>query len=465
MVFLFREVSTGKELCLGFNDTYFIGRRTHGKNHIVLDDKTVSKAHAVLTIKSGRATIEDLGSKRGTFVNKIRVLKPTALNDRDIILFGIQTCKYCFIDPKWQTVNNINIVNPSSNYVENILELLGVPYSHSYNDLCTHFTTETINFQSLKEKIILKMLIDRKTIVTPKYWIKLLERTKSAGELPDINSFMPKVDKFLALQGIKEVTSNLARRFILDDMLVICFDEKSKSDICDIVSSCGGEVILYSKSDDFTKRLKSPNINGYILIKNDTNIKSVIESHHLMKSIQQYNNNVCSISINDIYINILKATVDNFSFVRESLGNTNKEQFKEVVNENHSSTSSSDEIDTEEILPREQDLVRENSANVVVHQNIALSGQKRKSNEDSRLELHQNEKQRIIQTSPDKNSTNKNNSQRKMMRINPLAISGISQKEAGKNGADSSKTITKRPESDLEIWRKKYKDLEITEIF
>jgi DNA-binding winged helix-turn-helix (wHTH) protein len=55
---------------------------------IFLNSAGVSRHHARIRISAGRATIEDLGSKNGTFVGDQRVEGPRSLGDGDIIGVG-----------------------------------------------------------------------------------------------------------------------------------------------------------------------------------------------------------------------------------------------------------------------------------------------------------------------------------------------------------------------------------------
>jgi pSer/pThr/pTyr-binding forkhead associated (FHA) protein len=55
---------------------------------ILLDSPGVSRRHALLTISEGSATIEDLGSKNGTFVGDQRVNGSRSLGDGDTIIVG-----------------------------------------------------------------------------------------------------------------------------------------------------------------------------------------------------------------------------------------------------------------------------------------------------------------------------------------------------------------------------------------
>ena len=55
---------------------------------IYLDAPGVSRRHALITIAAGRATIEDLGSKNGTFVGDQRVDGSRSIGDGDVITVG-----------------------------------------------------------------------------------------------------------------------------------------------------------------------------------------------------------------------------------------------------------------------------------------------------------------------------------------------------------------------------------------
>jgi DNA-binding winged helix-turn-helix (wHTH) protein len=53
-----------------------------------IDAQSVSRRHARLMVAPGLATLEDLGSKNGTFVNGIRLRAPVALRDGDELRIG-----------------------------------------------------------------------------------------------------------------------------------------------------------------------------------------------------------------------------------------------------------------------------------------------------------------------------------------------------------------------------------------
>ncbi len=62
-----------------------LGRRPY--NDIVLDHRTVSGEHAMITLSGDSAAVQDLGSTNGTFVNG-RPIRKQALEHDDLIEIG-----------------------------------------------------------------------------------------------------------------------------------------------------------------------------------------------------------------------------------------------------------------------------------------------------------------------------------------------------------------------------------------
>lgn len=57
-------------------------------SHICLNDSSVSRAHARITVKDGQAAVEDLSSKNGTAVQNQPIAGAVLLADGDEIEFG-----------------------------------------------------------------------------------------------------------------------------------------------------------------------------------------------------------------------------------------------------------------------------------------------------------------------------------------------------------------------------------------
>lgn len=59
-----------------------------GDGVVPLHSSTVSRRHARISLEAAGATVEDLGSKNGTYVNDQRVSGPMSVSDGDRIRFG-----------------------------------------------------------------------------------------------------------------------------------------------------------------------------------------------------------------------------------------------------------------------------------------------------------------------------------------------------------------------------------------
>jgi DNA-binding winged helix-turn-helix (wHTH) protein len=82
---LCREVWGERQIAL-FSGENTIGRAPEAR--ISVDLARVSRRHARIVVTNGRAVLEDLGSKNGTFLRGARVTQPTELVDGDEIWAG-----------------------------------------------------------------------------------------------------------------------------------------------------------------------------------------------------------------------------------------------------------------------------------------------------------------------------------------------------------------------------------------
>ena len=82
------------------------GRHTIGRDpnaDIYLDSTSVSRTHASIRIADSQATLEDLGSKNGTFVGKRRIDSITMLADGDRIRIGSIEMTFRIVQAAWST--------------------------------------------------------------------------------------------------------------------------------------------------------------------------------------------------------------------------------------------------------------------------------------------------------------------------------------------------------------------------
>jgi len=68
---------------------HVIGRSSRAD--VVIPDRSLSRQHARLRFQGDRWCIEDLGSRNGTLVNRLRIDRPTALRPGDVVSLGAST--------------------------------------------------------------------------------------------------------------------------------------------------------------------------------------------------------------------------------------------------------------------------------------------------------------------------------------------------------------------------------------
>jgi DNA-binding winged helix-turn-helix (wHTH) protein len=78
-------IMDGKRIPLQPGDT-ILGRDVH--NGVSIDSPSVSRRHARISVTADHATINDLGSKNGTYVRGERIAAPVALHDGDEVRVG-----------------------------------------------------------------------------------------------------------------------------------------------------------------------------------------------------------------------------------------------------------------------------------------------------------------------------------------------------------------------------------------
>jgi len=99
--------------CVVFRGTaipLYEGVTTLGRDasaNIVIDDVTVSRVHARITLANGNATLEDLGSKNGTFLDDVRREQPMELADGQTFVLGDARITFRFGTTAGSTVTHV----------------------------------------------------------------------------------------------------------------------------------------------------------------------------------------------------------------------------------------------------------------------------------------------------------------------------------------------------------------------
>lgn len=96
----FFMISGTRSIALGEGES-ILGRDTDIA--VYLDSSTVSRRHARIVIAGQKATLEDLGSKNGTYLNNQRVESAVPLSDGDQIRIGSVLCTFRAARPGMST--------------------------------------------------------------------------------------------------------------------------------------------------------------------------------------------------------------------------------------------------------------------------------------------------------------------------------------------------------------------------
>src|SRR5689334_1546945 len=81
---------------------FTVGRKVD--KELVIADPRVSRDHAIITSENGQFSVQDQGSKHGTFVNGERVQRKT-LERNDRLEFGVRDISYVIFNPQHATSN------------------------------------------------------------------------------------------------------------------------------------------------------------------------------------------------------------------------------------------------------------------------------------------------------------------------------------------------------------------------
>ena len=92
----FRVICEGRSVKIGRGETV-VGRDADAG--VRIDCDTVSRRHARLLVTGDQVTIEDLGSKNGTFLRGERLDAPARVTDADEIRVGAVRLVFCSCAP------------------------------------------------------------------------------------------------------------------------------------------------------------------------------------------------------------------------------------------------------------------------------------------------------------------------------------------------------------------------------
>lgn len=158
----------GEEVAIR-RETFFIGRSA--SNNLVLDDRSISRKHAVLNFLEGKFILSDLNSFKGTYVNSQKISE-TELKNWDRVRFGNFVLEFQTGSKRRKKVKKIHLIWP-------LMFVLGVLIS-----LAVFFfkpTITPIDKELLREveynysEGVKAYNVDKNATAAGEYWKKVLQ--------------------------------------------------------------------------------------------------------------------------------------------------------------------------------------------------------------------------------------------------------------------------------------------------
>lgn len=262
MLYYLQSIDIGKTYYLINQNEFVVGRKNC--DILIENDNSISRAHAKIYIKDGqKVTIEDLGSKYKTSINK-KELTPNVefdVKEDDIVRFGGLGSIFIF--------HQIHLVTTATQLSDNRkaalkkhLDSLHGKYVDNWNSECTHLTLQKI---SLTVKV-LHALLEDKPIVVPAFWTKFVENVSRNIAPPDWSEYN---DPPLAEALLNKVEFKKAapRKNLFMDKHFLFYLEKEEKQVKDLIEKAGGTCSSWEK--------------------NPIKIKDLTENHLLMQSCKE----------------------------------------------------------------------------------------------------------------------------------------------------------------------------------
>lgn len=146
---------------------------------------------------------------------------------------------------------NLDIDSNLARGTKEMLELackeLGIKYVNFKGDqqCLTHYVTDLVTMQSLKNSPILLYLLEKKLIVTPKYFTEMMVGLDDALPIPNFYKFLPPVDEQLQSKNFSFTRTVLKanRRGLFKDIVFINFHELGRLET--LLTECGKLDVIF----------------------------------------------------------------------------------------------------------------------------------------------------------------------------------------------------------------------------
>ncbi|XP_071449405.1 nibrin [Hetaerina americana] len=220
---------------------HFVGRIA---GDIILNgDQSVSRKHAIFAFEvdtNGKtvATIKDLNSRYGTYVNgsfKLEPNEPHQLADGDLVTFGCQWNEWGF-HSKPLVVTTSTMSNEAKARLRRLISDLGGAVVGDWQESCSHVTMTEI---LLTAKVV-NALASATPIVTPEYWEKFKEAIDGQKVPPNCDQFIPPLKELILNRNRVSFAVNETRKQLFSGKIFVFSSEKQMKKYKSIVIAAGG---------------------------------------------------------------------------------------------------------------------------------------------------------------------------------------------------------------------------------
>lgn len=378
--------SSNKEIVVGRSNDLSVC------NFPILDDTSISRRHATITLNDDDLILQDLGSKYCTFLIDIKDGK-RQLTDKDkIILKQSNVIQFGKLNSIW-TVNKTDFITCSSTLkgenlqiLKNNLEKLGGIFKNDWEDNCSYLTMPAI---TLTIKVVLA-LVQGAYIVTPEYWKICCEAVDSSTKLPDPKLFVPHIiETTLNMESLSFVPDP-KRKTIFKDKKIVFFSRKQFEMYKAVVKNASGTPLLLSESKLTKSMLCSDEIIvvQYFISNITQETNTVNQINDIVNYLKSKGKRVVSdaeIGLAVLYGSLTKHCNPNFSVSSEVIRNT-VEVCNKTSNILAKETQDLDSNMTKDNIVIEESLV---SSNDTKHdeRNILSNSNKRKLSGDENMDV------------------------------------------------------------------------------
>ena len=219
---------------------------------ILLNDKSVSRRHAVLMLSDNTLLVEDCGSKFGTFVNgkKLNSNDAATLKSGDIIEFGIQGGGRFSVTHYPISVCFSGLSSMEKSEMRDICDRLGISIASSVQEeSVTHLVTSKLR---ITEKLVLS-LIHSKFIVSMEWLNAISDQLKQFdGRLVGEEAFVPEwaTETFKIDKSLVSLSPNPKRRKLFSSLTFFSFEQDQTNRLISIISAADGRIELLKEDDE-----------------------------------------------------------------------------------------------------------------------------------------------------------------------------------------------------------------------